>query len=294
MADITMSVDDTLELDALIKESNKPENIINVTDGAEGTDFDLGGIQTHTGIFNPKNTGTYNIEINGQKLKIKVTDPSTVPESGVSRFRFENDLSNEWSDNTSLVNNNGDYISNSYEGDYCIEFDRSGSNEYLDLGTEFVEDVNMDGSTDFSFSFWIYNNIKPSSTNEHYYTILRDKTHIDFGAQSDGGYKVSIKDNSGSFNEIYLPSDSYNTKEWRHMVVTFKSGGEIRLYQNATKVDSKNPQITGIPDKNQSNYFGRATWDNKGYFTGRLDDLRTYSKKLSPTEISNLYSSGYI
>jgi hypothetical protein len=86
MPDITMSLNDTLEIDAIIQESNKPENIINITDGTEGTDFDLDGIQTHTGIFNRKNSGTYNININGQELTVKVTDPSNVPDKIVDDF----------------------------------------------------------------------------------------------------------------------------------------------------------------------------------------------------------------
>jgi hypothetical protein len=90
MADITMSLDDTLELDALIQESNKPEKIINITDGTEGTDFDLDGIQTHTGIFNPTNAGTYNIEINGQKLTVKVKESSAIPDSVVERSSDNN------------------------------------------------------------------------------------------------------------------------------------------------------------------------------------------------------------
>lgn len=63
MADITMSLNDTLELDTIIKESADATVPITVADGTEGTDFDLDGIQTHTGIFNPTNSGTYNINI---------------------------------------------------------------------------------------------------------------------------------------------------------------------------------------------------------------------------------------
>lgn len=83
MADITMSLNDTLELDTIIKESADATVPITVADGTEGTDFDLDGIQTHTGIFNPTNSGTYNINIKGQELTVKVTKPSNIPDGQI-------------------------------------------------------------------------------------------------------------------------------------------------------------------------------------------------------------------
>lgn len=50
MPDITISLDDTLELDAIIKESSSIDNVVSY----DSSKFDLNGIQTHTGIFNPK------------------------------------------------------------------------------------------------------------------------------------------------------------------------------------------------------------------------------------------------
>lgn len=44
------------------------------------TDYNLKGLQTVTGVFDPEGTGEYNITVNGQKLCIKVTDPSNIPE----------------------------------------------------------------------------------------------------------------------------------------------------------------------------------------------------------------------
>lgn len=75
-----MSLDDVLELDTIIEQSNKASDPIKVKDGSEGTDFNLEEIQTHTTIFNPTNPDTYNISINGQELTIKVLDPSNIPD----------------------------------------------------------------------------------------------------------------------------------------------------------------------------------------------------------------------
>jgi hypothetical protein len=84
MTDITISLDDILELDTIIEASGKASDPVKITDGTEGTDFDLEDIQTHTSIFNPTNPGTYNIEVNGQKLTIKVLDPKNIPDTLVN------------------------------------------------------------------------------------------------------------------------------------------------------------------------------------------------------------------
>lgn len=72
MADITMSLDDTLELDTIIKEINSSSGVATITDGTEGTDYNLGIIQSQTEVFDPINSGTYNIDINGQTLTVDV------------------------------------------------------------------------------------------------------------------------------------------------------------------------------------------------------------------------------
>lgn len=81
MADITMSLDDTLELDTIIRESTDATTSITVKDGTKNTDFNLKGIETHTGIFSPINSGVYNLDVNGQELTVEVTDPTNTPKT---------------------------------------------------------------------------------------------------------------------------------------------------------------------------------------------------------------------
>jgi hypothetical protein len=90
MPDITMNVDDTLELDAIIQKWDaKSNNTINVT---EGSDYKLSGFQTHTGVFDPQSSGDYTIKVNGQELSIKVNESNAIPDSEIDRFE-DGDLS---------------------------------------------------------------------------------------------------------------------------------------------------------------------------------------------------------
>lgn len=85
MADITMSINDVLELDAIIKEWNDPNNIVSDDDGS----FNISGFQTNTSVLEPQQSGTHNITINGQTLTVKVIESSTIPDGAVHRFKFD-------------------------------------------------------------------------------------------------------------------------------------------------------------------------------------------------------------
>jgi hypothetical protein len=79
-----MNVDDTLELDTIIEESSRASNPVSSIkyEGSDSTVHDSKGIQTNTFIFDPQESGNYTITINGQELTVKVTNPSTIPDSG--------------------------------------------------------------------------------------------------------------------------------------------------------------------------------------------------------------------
>lgn len=84
MADITLSLDDTLELDEIIKEWSRTDSNLNLN--GDESSFDISGLQTKTSILNPQEPGKYTITINGQDLSVEVTDPSTIPDSAVLHY----------------------------------------------------------------------------------------------------------------------------------------------------------------------------------------------------------------
>ena len=84
MADITLSLDDTLELDEIIQEWSRTDS--NLSLNGDESSFDISGLQTKTSILNPQEPGNYTITINGQDLSVKVRDPSTIPDSAVHQW----------------------------------------------------------------------------------------------------------------------------------------------------------------------------------------------------------------
>lgn len=65
MADLTMNLNETLELDVLVEEWNDPNNIVEENNG-----FQMSGVSTKTKILNPTEAGTYDISVNGELWRL--------------------------------------------------------------------------------------------------------------------------------------------------------------------------------------------------------------------------------
>jgi hypothetical protein len=78
---IHMSLNDTIELDYLINQINN--NAIDVTSRPSENSYELDYARKEYGIFNPTETGTFQLNINGQIIEIEVTD---IPDSVVENF----------------------------------------------------------------------------------------------------------------------------------------------------------------------------------------------------------------
>lgn len=135
MSDITLSLDDTLELDEIIQEWSRTDSNLNLN--GDESSFDISGLQTKTSILNPQEPGEYTITINGQDLSVEVTDPSTIPNNPI--YNYESGSITGWQNDNSkslsavTTTNDG---TDSPEGAYCGEAYHSGSNSvnHYDFG----------------------------------------------------------------------------------------------------------------------------------------------------------------
>ena len=188
MADITMSLDDTLELDTIIKESTEATDPISY----DTNKFKSDGIQKHTGILKPQNTGTYTININGQELVVEVTG-SSIPD--------KKDLK-AWYDATKLSYSDGDSVS---------IWEDKNSNYNLTEGTAptYKEDiidrnsvVRFDGSND-------YLNVEWSKISQPYHIFAVFKVR----RIPSGEHNYPLSNNSG--NNSVFSYRSGNSFGWR-------------------------------------------------------------------------------
>lgn len=89
--DIEMSLDDVLEIDTIIQDWNPPSNLVNTTYESSGNaDYNLNGLDTKTTVFDPQKSGEYSININGQKLLIKVRDANDALPNGGDYLDWSN------------------------------------------------------------------------------------------------------------------------------------------------------------------------------------------------------------
>lgn len=247
MADITVSLNDTLELDALIKEWDDPNNIVE----QDNNIFDVSGMTTHTKVLKPTEPGTYNITINGQKLTVKVLDSSFLIEG------FEQDLSYYTSHNgaSGYYEGGSETITSdkSYEGSNSLEMYLKGRNGNRQISTNLLNQLPSRGDKFKYYSYAGNSNIRragvkfatddPTDGTSRGYNLRTNFSESNFG--------LSALHSSASSSVNWNPP----TNEWIEIIVDFGST-EIK----STAYDSSGTQIGQNTINDSEHNSGWWTW----------------------------------
>ena len=87
-------------------------------------------------------------------------------------------------------------------------------------------------------------------------------------------------------NETFEP---YLNNQWHMLTLTY-DGRAANIYMDGTLLATKNSTYMIWGSNVNESYFGTdLTHDLFGFFKGRLDNFRSYSRLLTPTEIQTLY-----
>jgi hypothetical protein len=300
MADITMSLDDTLELDTIIEKSRRASNPIGtikeVDDGTTHND-DINGFQTHTAVFDPSKSGTFKIPINGQELTIKVTDPidipaSTLTEDLVAWYRFEDGDARDyasssefpnvtWADPTeyngtskgATYNSSGgvkDYQKGSNSGYYVV-----GQNNYIQ-----TDGLRID-SDKYTIMLWA--------------TVSEDSDYSNFLGFYNGSGLIYRVDNNSKM-EIYIDNNHYTTSNsvrrdgvLRHYAIS-QNGDTARTYINGSFFEEISVS-TNVYSEKDGQILGRGDNYTDKEYGQEVDDVRVYNRPLTGSEISNIYNN---
>lgn len=284
MADITMRLDDTLELDTIIKEDSSAVNPIGtVTKISDNSTYNnvFDGFQTKTAVFNPPESGEFKIPVNGQELIVKVRDPAP-PNRGVSYYEFEQDLTDSWSNLNGTINNNINYSQTSKYGNYSIESQGNYSNPSKATLGDFLN------GDEFTISFWTYCNvpkaIKPPIVSD-------EKFRFNISGTFDG-HNISFIVN-GSNSGHRQTAFTLNSNEWYHLVGMY-DGSTQYFYVNNTRYGSRTKDYTFTHSESPIELFGQNDVGKKYVYDGLIDNLKFYNKKLTTNELDNLYNNGSI
>jgi len=200
-----------------------------------------------------------------------------IPDSGVSRWEFEQNANDSWNGNDGTEQSDVQYSTTAQVGSYSLD---------LDTTTDYVDTPVTSIQTPFSITLWV--NLRSTS-----------------GVNSAKGCMWSMY--SGGNNDVYLwPSSDFtfvddtstgvssgvnpSTNMWYH-VACVRGDADARIYVDGNREGSASASANTF-DAN-SFQFGRFG-DGSRNMDGLLDDARYYDKALSDTEVSNLYNTGSI
>lgn len=226
MADITMSLDDTLELDTVVEESVDALDPISNIDST----FNQKGIRTYTGILDPTEPGKYTINVNGQELSIKVRDPNNIPSDGLSGYSITDPNDNLNLTDTSIsisgsnINSDGRVyknleLSNYEEIIYQFDFNMSKCDKGqggVTWGNQ--EDVTRDSGMDYAgFFFGTNPRVTLANSNGDGAEISGFNKNEDYTVEltwniNDSTLQAELFDsnrNSQGTGSVSLPSTSY-------------------------------------------------------------------------------------
>lgn len=136
-----------------------------------------------------------------------------------------------------------------------------------------------------SVSFWI------NTTNSASYIISKEKA----GAgdmeiiQAIGGNSYFGFFSGGSWREL-VGNIGLTASTWHHVVYTY-DGTTFKSYRNGVFQQQSNYTGSFPYDATQNINVGRR-YDNTYYLSGRIDDLRFFSRALTQGEVSALYNLG--
>ncbi|MFT3934480.1 MAG: T9SS type A sorting domain-containing protein [Chitinophagaceae bacterium] len=149
---------------------------------------------------------------------------------------------------------------------------------------------------DFSIGFWFRSAaIAPSGTQWFNGISLIDAETAgqtdDWGVCLIDGGKVCFGIGNPDIT-IKSTSATYNNAAWHFVTATRnKSAGTIILYVDGAQVATTTGTSTSALSAPSVLGLGRSSAVSTGTYTGTLDDIISYNRVLTPTEVSNMYSA---
>lgn len=128
---------------------------------------------------------------------------------------------------------------------------------------------------------------------------------VQFDPAAGDGNKLSVLDfvkvkallidstGSGTGFQYYHGATSIPTDTWYHYAVTW-NGTDLKIYYNGsedTPYTKQQDDVITVTDTDRHRMIGYSYMDNANYFNGTIDEVRTYNRSLSATEIEEMYNN---
>ena len=163
-------------------------------------------------------------------------------------------------------------------------YEFNGTSNYITV----PGNTNNDLTANYTISMWVY---APSGLRGGQILGkwgIGGARNASYGLAINSTGILTITNNDGINNYGLVSSRAITLDSWHHLVIKY-SGDTLSIFNDNSLLDSK----TGIRRAQASRYNLDIGWEAYGryqYFKGKLDDIRLYSRALSDTEISRLYT----
>lgn len=202
-----------------------------------------------------------------------------VQDSLVSHYEFENDVADSAGTNDGTDNTSAGFV-NGIRGE-AKDFD--GTDDRVEL-----PDLGLSSSSSFSLSGWWYHDTAKDAYLLGRFDGTDDQLDIITFTSSD---TLQFDVGHAGGNRLQPSTTGITSGQWYHTVAVFDSfGPTAKIYLNG----SLEASVTGTVDNFAT---GDGPWigarsDSNGFTDGQIDDVRIYSKALSPAEVRQLYNWG--
>jgi len=169
-------------------------------------------------------------------------------------------------------------------------------------GNDYIEIQNMpslDGEQEFTASLWV--NSESTNTDASVFgtrTGLNTDENLGLRYDKDGFFgsgnnviKAAVETQNG-YSQIETESNVQIT-EWQHIVLRWSSGRHPEVFLDGSELSYSyvSGTISGSLEVPRF-LIGKGLNDNSGYWNGRIDEFRVYSKFLNKAQIKKLYLNG--
>jgi hypothetical protein len=215
---IHMDINETLELDYLVEQISN--DTIKVSDEPSSGATSLNYVREEYGVFDPAEPGTYKLEINGQKIEIKVTK---IVESAIANYTADGFTGSTWESNIgpnlSVQGTDEPFaVTNKINGHNAVRFNYTENNNHA-VSSKFSADSTND--EDFGF-VWVMRK-RAADIGEHPIDGGFDKELSCY--DRDGGYDYHRNGNNGKNGALN------NDTNWHVFYLRAFGGGDNVEFQ---------------------------------------------------------------
>jgi hypothetical protein len=159
----------------------------------------------------------------------------------------------------------------------------SGNNQYVSLPTGIVS-----GLSTFTITAWVKLAMSPQWNR--IFDFGSDTTTYMFLTPNSGSTLRFSITTGGANAEEQINATSLTTGTWQHIALTLSGGMGVLYVQGAQVAQSTTLTLNpGSLGSTMHNWLGRSQYSADAYLNGQLDNVRIYSRALSPADVQALY-----